>query len=654
MKPRFSLIYRIWAYGMAVIVALSVFSLAYSQSGGLIFFPWVSYRYPPPTPTPRPTRFLITEFLADPAGIEPDHEWVEVYNPGTMGFDLTGHKLGDAETIGESEGMYRFPSGLILGPEKALIIANKATAFFNDFGVNPDFELRESDGQVPNLEKYSAWGLRDTELVNSGDEILLLDASDQIVDKVSWGSSSFAFSPALARPPEGASWARRLAYVDTDRAEDWVLQDQPDPWNADLSTPTPVPTNTPRPSLTPTLTPTPTRTPTPTGLFKLLISEVLAYPAVGGEPEGEWIELYNAGEWTVCLEDLRIGDEETHGAGEGMVRFPAGECIPPGGTGLIAVRADVFDATYGFSPHYEIVDSDPQVPDLIKDSSWASGNLSLSNSGDEVLLIGVDGILLDSLSWGSSEWAFTPAIPAPGQGVSLERYPGEQDTDRALDWRGQDSPNPGEIPDPPTPTPTATPPDTATLTPTPGTATLTPLPTGDGSALVLNEIHADPDATLGDANGDSRVDAGEDEFIELVNAGTGPVNLSSWRLEIGFNLLVHHFPADTWLQPGAAIVIFGGGEPQGNFGGSLIQTASTGGLNLMNTGDILTLKRPDGTVVLTMSYGLQAGDNQSITRSPDITGSEPLVQHSQAVGSAGALFSPGTRLDSTLFTGAGP
>lgn len=649
MKSRFSMIYRIWAGGIAIILALSAITLASSQSGGLLYFPWAARRFPPPTPTPRPTRLLITEFMVDPAGEEPDHEWMEVYNAGISGFDLSGHKLGDAEIMGKSEGMFRFPDGLILGPEKALIIANKATAFFADFGVKPDFELRASDDQVPNLEKYSAWARRDLELVNTGDELVLLDASDQIVDTVSWGSSSFAFSPALARPPEGASWARRLAYVDTDTAADWMLQDQPDPWNADLSTPTPVPTNTPRPTWTPTLTSTPTRTPTPAGLFKLLLSEVLVDPAVGSEPEGEWIELYNAGEWTVCLEDLRIGDEETRGAGEGMYRFPAGDCIPPGETGLIAVRSDVFQAVYGFLPDYEIIDSNPLVPDLTKDPDWASGSLSLSNSGDEVLLIGLDGELLDSLSWGSSQWAFSPAIPAPGQGFSLERYPGEQDSDRASDWRHQAAPSPGEIPDPPTPTPTAPPADTATLTPSPGTPTFTPLPTGDGSALVLNEIHADPDATLGDANGDGQVDPSEDEFIELVNAGTGPIDLSNWRLEVGFNLLVHRFPADTWLQPGAAIVVFGGGEPQGAFGGSLVQTASTGSLNLMNTGDLLTLKRPDGTAVLTLSYGLEAGDNQSITRAPDITGGEPLLKHSLAEGSGGSLFSPGTRLDGSVF-----
>ena len=625
---------------MAAHVILAGIRTASGQFNGTVYLPWVPRHYPPPTPTLRPTRLLITEFMLDPAGVEPDHEWVEVYNPGTLTLDLSGYKLGDEETPGGAEGMYRFPNGLSLGAEKALVIANKAVAFYARFGVNPDFELRESDGQVPNLEKYLSWGLRDMELVNTGDEVLLLDAADQIMDKVSWGSSTFGFNPALARPPEDATWARRLAYVDTDTADDWVIQSLPDPWNADLSTPTPLPTSTPAPTRTPTLTLTPTRTPTPTGVFKLLISEVLAYPAGVSEPEGEWIELYNAGEWTVCLEGLRLGDEETPGGGEGMYSFPQGECILPGETSLIAVQADLFQSLYGFMPQYEITNTNLLVPDLVKDPDWASGNLSLSNSGDEVLLIGLDEVLLDSLSWGSSDWAFVPDAAAPGQGVSLERYPADQDHDQAADWRLQAQPAPGGVASTPTPITTLEP-----VTPSP-----TLLPTGDGSALVLNELHADPDAALGDANGDGQVDPVEDEFIEIVNSGLGPINLSGWRLEVGFNLLVHRFPENTWLAAGSAIVVFGGGEPLGEFGGSLVQTASTGGLELMNTGDILTLKRLDGQVMFVFTYGLEAGDNQSITRSPDITGGEPLVKHSQAEGSAGALFSPGTHLDGTLFT----
>jgi hypothetical protein len=262
---------RFWLGWMAALLILAGISTALGQFNGAVYLPWVPCNYPPPMPTLRPTRLLITEFMVDPAGVEPDHEWLKVFNPGTLTLDLSGYKLGDEETPGGAEGIYRFPNGLSLGLEQALVVADKAAAFYARFGVKPDFELRESDAQVPNLVKYLSWGSRDMELVNTGDEVLLLDAADQIMDKVSWGSSTFGFNPALARPPEDATWVRRLAYVDTDTADDWVIQSLPDPWNADLSTPT------------------------PTETFKLLISEVLPYPAGVSEPEGEWIELYNAG-----------------------------------------------------------------------------------------------------------------------------------------------------------------------------------------------------------------------------------------------------------------------------------------------------------------------------------------------------------------------
>lgn len=40
-----------------------------------------------------------------------------------------------------------------------------------------------------------------------------------------------------------------------------------------------------------------------------------------------------------------------------------------------------------------------------------------------------------------------------------------------------------------------------------------------------------------------------------------------------------------------------------------------------------------------------ADDNQSITRDPEIIGPDPMVNHSDATGADGALFSPGTEID---------
>jgi hypothetical protein len=75
------------------------------------FFPILLRAWPPPTPTPRPGSVLITEVLYDSSGVEPDQEWIELYNPGDLPISLTKVWLGDEETIAGTEGMFRFPDG---------------------------------------------------------------------------------------------------------------------------------------------------------------------------------------------------------------------------------------------------------------------------------------------------------------------------------------------------------------------------------------------------------------------------------------------------------------------------------------------------------------------------------------------------------------
>lgn len=166
--------------------------------------------------------------------------------------------------------------------------------------------------------------------------------------------------------------------------------------------------------------------------------------------------------------------------------------------------------------------------------------------------------------------------------------------------------------------------------------------------LVINEILADPAADLpGDANGDGVRDSSQDEFVELVNIGAAPLDISGWTLSDGFGLR-HTFPANTVLNANQALVVFGGDTPTGSFGGALVQVASTGSLGLNNSGDTVTLN--DGVQdVLSETYGGEGGNNQSLTRDPDTTGG--FVQHSSANNANGALFSPGTLIDGTPFSG---
>jgi predicted extracellular nuclease len=167
-------------------------------------------------------------------------------------------------------------------------------------------------------------------------------------------------------------------------------------------------------------------------------------------------------------------------------------------------------------------------------------------------------------------------------------------------------------------------------------------------SLVINELHADPAGDIsGDANGDGTRNFSDDEFVELVNAGSADLDLSGWTLSDSVSVR-HTFPAGSMVEAGCAVVVFGGGAPQGVFGGALVQTASAGSVGFNNGGDTITLT--NGVSTFEVVYGSEGGNNQSLTLNPDVTG-EAYSAHSSVEAASGALFSPGTKLDGTNFTG---
>jgi hypothetical protein len=169
--------------------------------------------------------------------------------------------------------------------------------------------------------------------------------------------------------------------------------------------------------------------------------------------------------------------------------------------------------------------------------------------------------------------------------------------------------------------------------------------------FVLNEVLYDPPSgNPGDANGDGIRDANDDEFVELVNSSVTSLDISGYKLydadRLSINTANHEFPANTILNPGQAVVVFGGGTPTGNFGGSLVFAASGQVLNLNNSGDVLTLKNNNDSVIFSFDVTIFSNNpNESYTRFPDLYGN--FTQHDSA--STGILFSPGTRVDGTDF-----
>ena len=172
--------------------------------------------------------------------------------------------------------------------------------------------------------------------------------------------------------------------------------------------------------------------------------------------------------------------------------------------------------------------------------------------------------------------------------------------------------------------------------------------------LIINEVLYDPPSgDAGDANGDGTREAQQDEFIEFVNLG-GTLDLSGYTIHDNAQER-HVFPEGTVIPPGGVLVLFGGGTPTGTFGNAIVQTATTGLLNMNNAGDFVTLYNNNLEVVLTFDIEpLSNNPDESYSRYPDLN-TEPdsdgnlFYQHASLSESSGALFSPGTKIDGTNF-----
>ncbi|MBN1945240.1 MAG: lamin tail domain-containing protein [Bradymonadales bacterium] len=179
--------------------------------------------------------------------------------------------------------------------------------------------------------------------------------------------------------------------------------------------------------------------------------------------------------------------------------------------------------------------------------------------------------------------------------------------------------------------------------------------------ILFNEVLTDG-TVEGDPNGDGDADPVEDQFVELVSTAESALDLQ------GFTLVESHLPAlprHTFgagfsLEPGHAVVIFGGGDAPDASEGATFFTANAAdpgipfGLHLSMPSDHILLLDDAGAVVARFCYGEAEGEcslepaaDESLTRSPDLVGS--FVPHTDAEGSAGVAFSPGTRLDGTAF-----
>ena len=620
---------------------------------------------------------------------------------------------GDSTAGGGGYGDFhaRFPAGATIAPGEYQTIAIAGSDDFEaTYGVAPTYELYEdgaSADSIPDMREAFPGSINNQgALTNSGEVVILYtwDGQSDLVqdlDYALWGDKAEAVDKtgvsidgpdadstpstylddtaiadqdviATSGHATGSSWQR----IDMDEGaeigtggngltgHDETSEDLSNTWAE--KTPSPnagVPVQPPK---------------------VLLLSEIVVTPTAG-----EFIEIHNPTTETIDLDNYYVTDatyasggvyyynivtgSDAGGGGYGdfHARFPTGATIAPGESQTIAIAgSDDFEATYGVAPTYELYE-DGSTADSIPDMREAlpgsiNGQGGLANSGEIVVLYYWDGESdlvtdIDIAVWGDKAEAVdktgvsidgpdadstpstylddTPiadqdvvATGAHASGSSFQRVDPTEGTETKSGGNGVNGHDETS--------------ENLSVTwtsdaPTPGD--------GQPTGWVINEINADPDATSGDANGDGTADTVEDEFVEIVNATSSDVDVSGWTLSDGYGVR-HVFPQGTVVPAGCATVVFGGGALLADFGGAVAQTASTGALGLNNSGDTVTLATADGIVMASVDYGSIAGNNQSITLDPDVTGTS-WVQHASATGSNGALFSPGHRIDGTRFSG---
>ena len=160
-----------------------------------------------------------------------------------------------------------------------------------------------------------------------------------------------------------------------------------------------------------------------------------------------------------------------------------------------------------------------------------------------------------------------------------------------------------------------------------------------------------------DPNRDGKQHPREDEFIELVNMTNGALDLGGVQLRERFYRAVprHKFPEGFVLQPGNAVVVFGGGFPAKRIPGATnVVAAHNGpgadlGLHLTNSGNKIEVLSADNKVLDSLSYGDAGGVTVPTKGSLQRMPSGAWVPHVD-VAPGGSSFSPGVTFEGKWYS----
>jgi hypothetical protein len=346
---------------------------------------------PSPTPTPTatpagpPPHILISEFLANPQAVtDAAGEWIEVVNADTVAVNLRDWVLRD-----NGSDRHRIAVDLWLQPGEYAVLGLEA-----DIAAN---------GGAPVDYVY-----RSITLANRNDALILAAPDGQAADSVIWGEDGGIATTAGASLERtallpGAAWATAQQL--------WPgsAGDFGSPGHGYIAQPAPTPTPTLPAAWTPVAAPVAPQI------------EEFVYQGSGEE----YVALINAGADSVHLAGWSIGDAQQPGGGEGIYRLPDDASLAPGELYVIARNATAFRLRFGRQPGAEFEDADPSVPTLARRTELAQGQLALSDSGDEIVLLDPALHLADAVAFGSGAYSvleLTGELRTP-MGFAAQRVP---------------------------------------------------------------------------------------------------------------------------------------------------------------------------------------------------------------------------------------
>ena len=153
-----------------------------------------------------------------------------------------------------------------------------------------------------------------------------------------------------------------------------------------------------------------------------------------------------------------------------------------------------------------------------------------------------------------------------------------------------------------------------------------PLSGSSSFQVVINEVLFNPAGTL-DANRNGTTVEVEDEFIEIYNVGTNPVDITGWTLSDTSAASAFAFPGGTSIAPGEFIVLFGDTTGATGFAGQIFSDPD----GLIGNG----LGGPEGVVLKT-----GGGDTVDSVFSPSPPIGKSLVRIPEGTGAFADHDSP--------------